>query len=266
MPWPSAHTRSTESSARLLFSATGGPKIGPAQPPHALIHEVMPNPHVPLPPGFHTFDFNVGDGSVPDLDDEVGSDDDGGYENKDEIGHEDNNHVVISKPPVKRGKTLRPGGPPYVDPERAERPCSKKYALFEDGKMINWLCHPSTPVEWINDALAPQSAKTVSFVFHWMSCEAFKKLRLATSLSNYFKKVKGKYISIWRYLEYHSIDFSMCKKEEDLIWEVDADIEVLKLQGVQVDLPVWHLISYHETSSYYAASDGSSQWLCVAAF
>ncbi|KAG8728531.1 hypothetical protein FRC10_004859 [Ceratobasidium sp. 414] len=226
----------------------------------------MPNPHAPPLPGFHTFDFNIGDGGVPNLDDEVGGDDDGGYENEDKIGHEDNNHAVVSKPPVKCGKTLRPGGPPYVDPERAERPRGKKYTLFEDGEMINWLCHPSALVEWINDALAPQSAKTVSFVFHWMSRKAFKKLRSATSLSDYFKKVKGKYISIRRYSEYHSIDFSMREKEEDLIQEVDADIEALKLQGVQVDLPAWHLISYRETSSYYAASDSLSQWLCVAAF
>lgn len=114
-------------------------------------------------------DDNRGEG---DSEEEVSEEEDELKDNE-----EDNNKGkrrgsgTATKPKGKRtGAASRPGGPYSVSVEEAALPRTAQYKLFEDGDLIEWLCHSLAPVDWIDQVLIPgQSKGRLQPVFHLVS-------------------------------------------------------------------------------------------------
>jgi hypothetical protein len=168
VPWSSTRTHSIGSSGRSVLGVTGGPKTGcaaPDQPLRTPVRGVPPHPRLPLsapqvpPTGFNTssvFDDSNGDG--PDLDEEVSEAEDDIDEAED--NHDDDNvSEAAGKAKGKRGKAPRPGGLAIVSYKESQAPRTTRYKLFEDGEIINWLCSPEAPIEWIDEAFLPDQSK-----------------------------------------------------------------------------------------------------------
>jgi hypothetical protein len=152
------------SSGRSISGATGGPKTAYVAPPlGAPVYEVPPQSRAPppaqqIPPPTGWDATNVlsdGENDEPYVDEDASDDD------EDNI-HETEVNIPSEVPGDAKGKRHKagwPGGEAEVSPNDALLPRMTKYKLFEDGEMINWLCAPDAPLDWVDEALHPDQSK-----------------------------------------------------------------------------------------------------------
>jgi hypothetical protein len=165
VPWSSTRAHSIGSSGRSVSGATGGPKtayIAPsAQPLRTPVYEALFHPQAPPPAsqGPPTTDFHASGISDDNNNDELNLDEEAN-EGEDEDEYDDaDKSGVASKAKGKRSNGLQPGGLPTVSFKESRLPRTTKYKLFEDGEIIDWICSPEAPIDWINEALLPQQPK-----------------------------------------------------------------------------------------------------------